>query len=128
MMSDIKIVGMEKLQKKLKKNVNMESVKKKVRQHGGEFQEKAQRNADFKGHYEWQKGKGRVFVPPSGNLKERIELDITDGGMVAEVEPKAEYSAYVELGTRFMEAQPYLKPAFNEQKEKFKKDMDKLVR
>ena len=128
MMSDIKIVGMEKLQKKLKKNVNMESVKKKVRQHGGELQEKAQRNADFKGHYEWQKGKGRVFVPPSGNLKERIELDITDGGMVAEVEPKAEYSAYVELGTRFMEAQPYLKPAFNEQKEKFKKDMDKLVR
>ena len=75
-----------------------------------------------------RKGKAGVFVPPSGNLKERIELDITDGGMVAEVEPKAEYSAYVELGTRFMEAQPYLKPAFNEQKEKFKKDMDKLVR
>ena len=47
--------------------------------------------------------------------------------MSAEVEPTAEYAPYVELGTRFMEAQPYLGPAFNEQKEKFKKDMKKLV-
>lgn len=126
-MGDIKIVGMEKLQKKLKKNVNMEAVKKKVRQHGGQLQTKAMQNADFKGHYEWQKGKGRVFVPPSGALRGSIHLEITDGGMAAEVEPTADYAPYVELGTRFMEAQPYLKPAFDEQKEKFKKDMKKLV-
>ena len=112
MMSDIKIVGMEKLQKKLKKNVNMESVKKKVRQHGGQLQEKAQRNAPV----------------DTGKLKGSIGIDITDAGMTAEVTPTAEYAPYVEPGTRFMEAQPYLKPAFNEQKEKFKKDMDKLVR
>ena len=66
-------------------------------------------------------------MPPSGALREHIELDIKDGGLTAEVEPTMEYSAYVELGTRFMEAQPYLKPAFDEQKEKFKKDMKKLV-
>lgn len=126
-MGDIKIVGMEKLQKKLKKNVNMEAVKKKVRQHGGQLQTKAMQNADFKGHYEWQKGKGRVFVPPSGALRGSIHLEITDGGMSAEVEPTADYAPYVELGTRFMDAQPYLAPAFNEQKEKFKKDMKKLV-
>lgn len=126
-MGDIKIVGMEKLQKKLKKNVQMDDVKKVVRHNGAEMQEKAQQNADFKGHYEWQKGKGKVFVPPSGALREHIELDIKDGGLTAEVEPTMEYSAYVELGTRFMEAQPYLKPAFDEQKEKFKKDMKKLV-
>ena len=44
------------------------------------------------------------------------------------VEPKAEYAAYVELGTRKMEAQPYLKPAFEEQKKQFEKDLQKLVR
>lgn len=126
-MGDIKIVGMEKLQKKLKKNVQMDDVKKVVRHNGAEMQEKAQQNADFKGHYEWVKGKGRTFVPATGNLKEHIELDLTDSGMSAEVQPTVEYAPYVELGTRFMEAQPYLKPAFDEQKEKFKKDMKKLV-
>ena len=126
-MADIKIVGMQKLQKKLKKNVDMTEVKRQVRKHGAQMQTKAQQNAEFKGHYEWQKGKGKVFVPPTGNLRRNIFLDITDGGMSAEVNPTADYSAYVELGTRFMEAQPYLKPAFDEQKEKFKKDMKKLV-
>ena len=47
--------------------------------------------------------------------------------MTAEVEPTADYAPYVEYGTRFMEAQPYLKPAFDDQKEKFKRDMKKLV-
>ena len=48
--------------------------------------------------------------------------------MTAEVTPKAEYAPYVELGTRFMAAQPYLKPAFEEQKRKFKSDMNKLTK
>lgn len=126
-MAKVIIVGMEKLQKKLKKNVKKEDVKRVVRHNGAEMQAKAQKNADFKGHYEWQKGKGRVFVPPTGNLRRSIGLEITDGGMTADVTPTAEYAAYVELGTRHMEAQPYLKPAFDEQKEKFKKDMKKLV-
>lgn len=62
-----------------------------------------------------------------GTLKRSIGIEITDSGISAEVEPTAEYAPYVELGARFMEAQPYLKPAFDEQKEKFKKDMKKLV-
>lgn len=110
-MGDIKIVGMEKLQKKLKKNVNMNDVKRVVRHNGAEMQTKAQQNAPV----------------DTGTLKRSIGLEITDGGMAAAVEPTAEYAPYVELGTRFMEAQPYLKPAFDEQKEKFKKDMKKLV-
>ena len=110
-MGDIKIVGMEKLQKKLKKSADMTEVKRQVRKHGGQLQEKAMRNAPV----------------DTGFLKQHINLDIGDGGMSSEVEPTAEYAPYVELGTRFMEAQPYLKPAFDEQKEKFKKDMKKLV-
>lgn len=110
-MGDIKIVGMEKLQRKLKKNVRMDDVKRVVRHNGAEMQAKAQQNAPV----------------DTGTLKRSIGLEITDGGMSAEVEPTADYAPYVELGTRFMEAQPYLKPAFDEQKEKFKQDMKKLA-
>ena len=121
-MAKIKIVGMEKLQKKLKKNIQMEDVKRQIRKHGAQMQEKAQQNAPV-GTPESTGIPGYI----GGTLKRSIGIDITDGGMSAEVEPTAEYAPYVELGTRFMEAQPYLKPAFNEQKEKFKKDMKKLV-
>ena len=121
-MGDIKIVGMEKLQKKLKKNVDMTEVKRQVRKHGGQLQEKAMRNAPV-GTPESTGIPGYV----GGTLKRSIGIEITDSGMSAEVEPTAEYAPYVELGTRFMEAQPYLKPAFDDQKEKFKKDMKKLV-
>lgn len=110
-MGDIKIVGMEKLQRKLKKNVRMDDVKRVVRHNGAEMQTKAQQNAPV----------------DTGTLKRSIGLEITDSGMAAEVRPTADYAPYVEYGTRFMEAQPYLKPAFDEQKEKFKKDMKKLV-
>lgn len=122
-MPKIKLEGMEKLQVKLKKNVQMSDAKRFVRKNGSELQKKAQKNAP-------------VGTPQStgipgyvgGTLKRSIGLDITDGGMTAEVEPLAEYAAYVEYGTRYMNAQPYLKPAFNEQKEKFKQDMRKLAR
>ena len=93
------------------------------------MQKLAQEKADFRGHYGYVKGKsGKQFIKPTGTLKRSIRLEMLDNGFTAEVEPTAEYAAYVELGTRFMSAQPYLKPAYNEQKEKFKSDMDKLVK
>lgn len=110
-MAGVKIIGIEKIQKKLRQNVQMADVKKVVRHNGAEMQAKAQQNAPV----------------DTETLKRSIGIEITDGGMTAEVEPTADYAPYVELGTRFMEAQPYLGPAFNEQKEKFKKDMKKLV-
>ena len=111
-MGDIKIVGIEKLQAKLKKNVRLDDVKRVVRHNGAEMQTKAQQNAPV----------------DTGTLKRSIGLKITDGGMSAEVEPTADYAPYPELGTRFMEAQPYLKPAFEEQSKKFRNDMQKLTK
>ena len=111
-MSSIKITGIDKLHMKLKKNVQMSDVKKVVRKNGSELQKKAQKNAPV----------------DTGTLQRSITLEIRDSGKTAEVEPTVDYGAYVELGTRFMTAQPYLKPAFNEQKEKFKQDMRKLAR
>lgn len=122
-MPKIKLEGMEKLQVKLKKNVQMSDVKRVVRKNGSELQKKAQKNAP-------------VGTPQStgipgyvgGTLKRSIGLDITDGGMTAEVEPTAEYAAYVEYGTRYMNAQPYMRPSYTVQKEKFKSDLKKLTR
>lgn len=127
-MPKIEVEGIVELQKRLARNIKLDDVKEVVRKNGEQLQRKAQRNADFKGHFAWEKGKGRVFKKPTGTLKKSIGLEFTDGGLTAEVEPTAEYAPYVEFGTRFMEAQPYLKPAWVEQKAKFIKDMERLVK
>jgi HK97 gp10 family phage protein len=119
----VRIDGFDKLEAKLKRNMNLGAVRTVVRKNGADLQTKAQENAP-------------VGTPQStgipgyvgGTLKRSVELDITDGGLTAEVEPTADYAAYVEYGTRFMEAQPYLKPAYDEQKKKFVKDLNELVR
>ena len=129
MAKKIKIVGLDDLELKIKNNLDMKAVKYAVKLNGSEMNKKAKRNAEkFKGHYEYVKGKGKQFVKPTGTLKRSIELAIKDKGMTAEVEPHTRYGGYVELGTRKMQAQPYLKPAFDEQKVQFRKDMDKLTR
>lgn len=110
-MANVKIVGIAQLQRKLKQNVNMSEVKQKVREHGSAMQTKAQKNAPV----------------DTGTLKRSIRLDVKDSGLTAEVSANTEYAGYVEYGTRYMDAQPYMRPAFNDQKEKFKKDMKKLT-
>ena len=106
------VIGMEKLQKKLRKNVDLNEVKKIVKTNGAEMQAEAQ----------------RIVPVDNGALKRSIGLEIKDSGMTAEVEPTAEYAPYVEFGTRFMNAQPYMKPAFEKQSKQFRKDMNELVR
>lgn len=91
-MPKIKLEGMEKLQVKLKKNVQMNDVKRIVKSNGAALQESAQRKVPV----------------DTGNLKRSIGLEIRDSGLTAEVEPTAEYAAYVEYGTRYMNAQPYM--------------------
>lgn len=115
-MAILKVTGLKELQKALKDNVTMDDVKKVVRHNGAEMQQKIQGNADFKKGYQ------------TGATKRSIGLEIKDSGFTAEVEPKTEYAPYLEYGTRFMDAQPFVRPGYNEQKEKFKKDMQKLVR
>ena len=108
----VKLIGFEKLETKLTKNMDMSAVKTVVKKNGAEMQKKAMKEAPVLTHH----------------LQKSIMLEITDGGMTAEVESTAEYAGYQEYGTRFMNAQPYMKPAYNEQKGKFKSDMRKLVR
>lgn len=115
-MARVEIKGLDKLEKALKKNVTMDDVKRVVRHNGSQLQQKMQANADFKKGYQ------------TGTTKRSIDLEIKDGGFTAEVEPGTEYSPYLEYGTRFMDAQPFVRPAYETQKTKFKSDLNKLMR
>lgn len=115
-MPKITITGLDSLQKALKEKIKMQDVQRVVRHNGSQLQRKMQRKADFTKGY------------ATGTTKRSITLLLSDGNFTATVEPTTEYSPYLEYGTRFMEAQPFVRPAFEEQKEKFKEDMKKLVK
>ena len=107
----VRFVGITALQKKLQKNADMAEVKQLVREHGSAMQTKAQ----------------DIVSVDTGTLKRSIRQDIKDNGLTSEVSANTDYAGYVEWGTRYMNAQPYMRPAYNDQKEKFKKDLDKLT-
>lgn len=121
--------GLEKLQNKLQKVAKMEEVERIVEKHGEAMQKKAVNNASrFRGHYEGR-GKNRRFVRPTGATKRSISVN---SGKIDRfkyrVAPGTDYAAYVELGTRKMSAQPFIKPAFDDQKKLFKNDLERLVK
>lgn len=115
-MSGIKIEGLDELEKHLKKGASMNLVRQTVQRNGAELKEKIASNANFDKGYQ------------TGTTKRSVKLEITDGGFTAESGPTTEYAEYVERGTRFMDEQPFVQPAFEEQLPKFKSDMKKLVR
>ena len=67
--TEINLIGFHKLQVKLKRNMNLSAVKSAVKKSGSEMQKKAQKEAPI----------------DSGHLHDVIFLEITDGGMTAEV-------------------------------------------
>lgn len=121
--------GLEKLQTKLQRVAKMEEVERIVEKHGTEMQKKAVNNASkFRGHYEGR-GKNKHFVKPTGATKRSISVNSSKIDRFRyRVAPGTDYAAYVELGTRKMSAQPFIKPAFDEQKKLFKNDLERLVK
>lgn len=113
-MPKIKIEGIEELTTRLKANVKLNDAKRVVQHNGAELQRKMMQNADFTRGY------------ATGTTKRSIYLKPEQGGLTAVVEPSTAYSPYMEYGTRFMSAQPFVKPAYLEQKAKFIADMKKL--
>lgn len=108
----ITLKGAKELKVKLKNCQNTEPVKAVVRKHTAELQQKAMQKAPV----------------DTGALKRSIMLDISDGGLTGTVEPTMDYAPYVEWGTRFMSAQPFMKPAFDEQAPQFKSDLERLMK
>ena len=117
-MAGIKVVGMDKLEKQLKKNMSLKDVKETVALNADELNERMKRKT------------AKVFVKGYSvpNLVNTIETEFEDSGLTAGVGPTAEYGEYVELGTRFMKVEPYCEPSLKEQEKVFKSDMQKLVK
>lgn len=53
----------------------------------------------------------RIVPVKTGNLKRSIMVDIAPGGMSAKVTANADYAPYVEYGTRYKAARPFMQPA-----------------
>ena len=121
-MAKISFKGLDKLEKKLIQNAKMEEAKKVVRDNGLTLQGNVVKNA---GEATFNKG---YFT---GNLKQDVAghgLKLSDGGLTAKVGTSVEYATYLEHGTRFMEAEPFLKAPFDQAKNGFKADIDKLAK
>lgn len=116
--------GLDKLQAKLQRVAKMEEVERIVEKNGEAMQKKAVKNAQFKGHY-----RGKKFIKPTGATRKSISVNSSKiDRFKYRVAPGTDYAAYVELGTRKMSAQPFIKPAFDDQKKLFKNDLGRLVK
>lgn len=107
---NFEISGADALLSKLKKMASYDDVKTAVKVNTAEMSKAAMRNAPV----------------DTGHLKRSIVPDVTD--LVGRVTPTAEYAPYVEFGTRFMSAQPFMGPAFQAQRSKFLSDLQRIMR
>jgi HK97 gp10 family phage protein len=123
------MTGADELIDRMKIIAQMDAAKKIVKTNTSEMSRAMARNASFHGHFEWEAKKGLVFVKPTGTTKRSIPIGtgMSDGGFTGFGGPLTEYAYYVEFGTRFMAAQPFVGPAFNTQSPKFKADLERLV-
>ena len=103
--------GDKELLNALEKMARTEVYKEVVKKNGAALQRTAQRKAVFKKGYS------------TGANKRSIKLDLASNGLRAVVKANTDYSGYLEVGTRKMEAQPFMQPAFNEIQPKFIDDL-----
>lgn len=77
---------------------------------------------------EMQKKAMELTPVDTGFLKRSIGLTEWPSGFGISVSPTAEYAPYVEYGTRYQSAQPFMRPAFQQQEKKFTGDLNKLLK
>jgi len=112
----MKLRGADALIKGLRKRADLGLVKHTVKLNGSELERRMTRNASFSKGYQ------------TGTTKRSIKLDIKNKGLTAKVGPTTHYSPYLERGTRFMEAQPFVRPSFYAQEKKFIQDMKRIMK
>ena len=118
---DVKIEGLSALISNLDaKKYSGKQIRNVVMKNGANLQEDAQKRMTKTVAY--------VKGYSKGTTRRSTTLSISDDGMTATVAPHTEYFPYVEYGTRFMEAEPTLNPAFQKIKQQFYKDVIGLVK
>lgn len=125
----ISVSGTERLSKKLESTQYRRRARNIVKRNGADLSDKTKNNMSrvYTGHYEWKKGKGRVFVKPTGATSKSVTIQIRNGGYSASVGAHTKYSPYLEYGTRFMTKRPALIPAFRTQGQIFIKDLKNII-
>lgn len=104
------IKGTRALLRCIKKSRDLQPIKDVVSLNGAEMARSAQRNAPI----------------DTGNMKGSIRMELENNGLSVEVSPRTEYDVYVEKGTRFQHARPFIGPAYRKQKVKFIQDLKEL--
>ena len=112
----MEIRGIDQLIGKLKRSADLGLVKKTVKLNGAELDKRMKRNATFTQGYQ------------TGETKRTITTSLSEGGFSSTTKPTTHYSFYLEKGTRFMAAQPFVKPSHAVQSKIFIKDMQRLMR
>lgn len=110
-MASFTINGDDELVKALTKMMSLDDQRKIVKKHGSSLQKKAVRNAVFTKGYS------------TGATRRSIQLEISNGGLSAKVTAGTDYSGYLEVGTRLMDEQPFMGPAFDEVWDDFLEDL-----
>lgn len=113
-----KLNGMGKLQKGLLERVSKDKIISVVKMHTTTMQKTAMSKASST----YTKGYS------TGDTKKSIGISTENGGLTGVTGMGMEYNPYTEKGTRFMAAEPLLEPVFNEEKTKFKSDLEKLLK
>lgn len=70
----------------------------------------------------------RAAPVDTGELRRSILSEYLNGGLTGHVTAGIHYAPYVEYGTRFMTAQPFMRPAFHAVAMGFREDLERLVR
>lgn len=75
-----------------------------------------------------QEGAKKRAPVDTGALRNSITVDFYEVGLAAQIGPHMPYAPYVEHGTRKMAAQPFLGPAFHEERPKFEQGIKKAIK
>lgn len=121
-MSDVsfKWVGSEKLATALLKRAGLKIPKQLIKKHTAQLEE---REKLFM-------GQGGVYVKGYSQQENRkhTNLSIENDGLTGKVTTNTEHIVYIEHGTRYMAAEPAIKPAFDRQKQLFKAEIKSIVK
>ena len=107
-MATLEFEGLDEMAQSLLRNASPEKRLKVLRKYGGKLKEAAINKAQFTKGYATRRS---ITLQASGNQ--------------AVIEALTNYSGYVEVGTRKMEAQPFMQPALEEVAPKMVEEMAK---
>lgn len=109
--------GFKELEKLMQKSAKVEQeVRQAVESNGKELKSRMGKFAYFEKGYQ------------SGDTKRSMQAHMSTDGLSVTVGPTTEYAPYLEYGTRYMEAQPFVRPAFEVQVYKLVRELNNIIK